>query len=746
VSQRVTAATFHPFYDEDDVRRLCGLTVFAQADVMQRAGHVSGAERTSDTLRGNVRGVWRRVDQVTILTKGNRLQPDCTRHGAGFCQHAGALLLHWLREPGKVAIVDPAPPVGHNSEFDEFDDILFGDPFDSSPSETVAASPEEELALLLERETISVIRDIARARGVKVAGSRKADVVRDAAAGLLDPANIDAALDRLSPPQRLLLDAAQLSSPAGETTEPRAFDIYRMLGGEGQPPLDGLRELGLVISPGESYYRARMILIPRSVIARLPPREGLAAPSKGEVPGTPERQSGLALVSLLTIIAQDALAGGISLNDDVVTPEYGYVPAGFVVHPPDRERMIQLMRTYNAGDRVRLVAQMPLAAADIERLARQTGQPSDVIEFAGLLMVSLGIAFQDEGLVVEPEGLRELLEADAVKQLMLLLYGWLGVAGWMESSLIFGDGGPVRFAWNPRHAAPHVSTAIADGVGLVVRLVGRMPAGTWHDAATFVETVEKLVKSGAPSLATFRQSSQILDLTWHGQPRPGQRLALRTPEGWSLFIRAIVDAVLGGPMTWLGLVDVQQQQGRVTAFHVRSTAAALSSKTLATEDLVVQGTLRVDDDLTIVVPAGSASIAAIATILHASELIRVADDGLHYQLTPSGIQTLFESGLNADAIGRMLSEQTSRPIPKAARATLDRWWAGYGRIRLYDELTLIELGDDLLLRELQAATSLQGVTLHQFTPRLIAVEDRAIEQLVTELGARGYAPRIVEGG
>ncbi len=747
MSRNVTSATFHPFYDEDDVRRLCGLTVFALADMMQRAGHVSSAERTSDTLSGDVRGTWRRVDRVTIQTKGNRLQPECARHGAGFCQHTGALLLHWLREPGMVEIVHLGDSVPRGIDSGTLDDYWDSDPTVLAASDIVDQSPETEIARLLEGETIAVVREIARRRGVKVSGSRKADVVREAATGLADPANIDAAFAGLSSGEKLLLDALQLSSPAGETTEPRAFDAYRMLGGQGQPPLDRLRDLGLAISPESAHYHARSIRIPLAVVAQLPPRDGLAGPvERRKSPAVSERQTGLALVSLLTIVAQDAIAGGMSSNNEGATPQFSFIPAGFVVHPSDRDRLTELLRTYNPNERIRLVASSPMATADVARLALQSGQPDEVVEFTARLMVSLGIATEQPRLTIEPDMLRQLLELDAFNQLTLLLQGWLGASGLAESSLIFGDGGPIRFAWNPRHAAPHVSRAISEGVCLVSRLVGRMAADTWYDAATLVETVEKLVPSGAPSLATFRQSSQHLDMTWHGQPRPGQRLTLRTPEGWSLFIRAVVDAVLGGPLSWLGLVDVQQERHRVTSFHVRPVAAILSGKQFDPEDLMVQGTVSVDDDLMIVVPAGSSSMAAIAPILQASNLTSVAGDGLHYQLTPNGLQALFEHGLDADDIARMLAEQTGEPIPATARATIDRWWSSYGHVRLYDELTLIELGDDLLLRELQVATSLASVVLHQFTPRLIAIEDRAVDQLVTELSARGYAPRIVEGG
>jgi len=746
MSRLIVSPGVQPFYDEDDVRRLCGLTVFAQADVLQRAGHVTGAQRTADALSGNVRGTWRRVDQVTIQTRGNRLQPECTRHGAVFCRHAGALLLHWLREPASVH--GPEPAFGQSFDLGDLGlDMDWDDDFLEPQDIDSDVTPAAELEQLLEHETIAVIREIARKRGVRVSGTRKADVLREATTGLADPANVDAALAGLNPSELLLLDAVQLSSPVGDTTDTRTFDIYRKLGGKGAPPLDALRELGLVISPEATYYRGRYVRIPFSVVAQLPAREGLATPLQGKrVPAAPDTQRGLALLSLLTVVAQDALAGGGTATESTFDPFMAYVPDGFIIHPSDAGRYEELTRSYSAKEGVRLVVPPPLPVADVERLALQTGQADEVVEFAGQLLISLEIAIRTPRLTVDAERLRRLLELNAFQQLQLLVSGWLGVPGWAESGLIFGDGGPIHWSWNPRHTAPSVTSAIAEGVSIVSRVVGRMPSSVWYDAPSFVETIEGLLTSGAPGLAGFRQIAQQLDWTWHGQPRPGQPLAIRTPEGWSMFIRSIVDAILSGPMSWLGMVDVQQESRRVTAFWVHPTAAILSGKQFEPDELASPGQMSVDDDLAIVIPVGSPGTGALGPILQASELVRVAADGLHYQLTSNGFQALFEHGMTPDDIAGLLAEQTGGPIPKAARATLDRWWSGYGHIRLYDELTLIELGDDLLLRELQAATSLDRMLLHQFSPRLIAVEDGAVEQLVTELGARGYAPRIVEGG
>jgi hypothetical protein len=67
-------------------------------------------------------------------------------------------------------------------------------------------------------------------------------------------------------------------------------------------------------------------------------------------------------------------------------------------------------------------------------------------------------------------------------------------------------------------------------------------------------------------------------------------------------------------------------------------------------------------------------------------------------------------------------------------------------VRLYDELAVIELNDDLLLAELLAATSLDASLIHTFSPRLVAIDAAKADALVAELTRRGYAPRVVEEG
>ncbi|MDQ2741959.1 MAG: hypothetical protein M3Z66_06630, partial [Chloroflexota bacterium] len=92
----------------------------------------------------------------------------------------------------------------------------------------------------------------------------------------------------------------------------------------------------------------------------------------------------------------------------------------------------------------------------------------------------------------------------------------------------------------------------------------------------------------------------------------------------------------------------------------------------------------------------------------------------------------------------LLGERAGGTLPEAVQAILERWWESYGAIRLYDEVTLVELGDDLLLRELLAASSLRDSVLHTFSPRLVAIDSARVDELVEELTRLGYTPRVVE--
>jgi hypothetical protein len=79
-------------------------------------------------------------------------------------------------------------------------------------------------------------------------------------------------------------------------------------------------------------------------------------------------------------------------------------------------------------------------------------------------------------------------------------------------------------------------------------------------------------------------------------------------------------------------------------------------------------------------------------------------------------------------------------MPPAAQALFKTIADRFGRVRVYESLSVLELADDYALRELVSNTSLGDHIVYQISPRAVVVETDAIDTLMDEMVARGYTP------
>lgn len=715
-------------FNEADVRSLCGEAPFAQADILQQAGNVFTPAFDGETLSAQVRGAWQRVDRVNVQFRSGRLQPDCARDGAVFCRHVGALLLQILRDP-VVAAGDAAPSTHQWS----------GAAHITEPGTALA-----EITELLDGSTVPQLRAIMRRRGLRAKGSKKADIISQLAPALADPAGINAAIADLSPDERLTLVVARIVEddlPAVET----AIDAgFRALGGVGKPPMDTLVTSGLLLDSGQSYYLdPAFYIVPAVVAARLPAIDMRVQQSS--VAGGEDAPARLGLVEMLQVIVQESEADklGSSAQDQKPQP-YGQGPLGFRIHPADTGPTPQDRQKV-----ARLIPSPLLSEADLQRLARATGQPAHAVTFVLYLMLELDIATNVPPLMVQRDRVNELLTLAPSERLSTFVQAWLMVAGWPEAHMLFGEQGLLQLTWSRTHGwwTQPIQAAIAAGARLIARLIGHMSPGSWYELDSFATVVGKLVAAAAPDLTLLRnllendKSFTLSLLTSAGEEQP---LSLRTAEDWSRFLTAVVRVLLTGPLTWLGMVDVSTSADGHTAFRVLPASAALVNRDIPPEAPGSSPPIIVNDDLSVLVPTDTADIDVYTRVAHTGDLIEATAAGLRYQLTPAGMQSVFDTGTSGDAFMQFLAERSGGTVPDAAREAMDRWWKAYGTTRLYDELTLIEFGDDVLLQELKAVSSLGSALVHTFSPRLVAIDAAMFDEVIAELTARGYAPRVVE--
>jgi hypothetical protein len=168
---------------------------------------------------------------------------------------------------------------------------------------------------------------------------------------------------------------------------------------------------------------------------------------------------------------------------------------------------------------------------------------------------------------------------------------------------------------------------------------------------------------------------------------------------------------------------------RATLFEPRSAIAP-------------QQAIQLQDDLTATIIPGRAPTQLYHLLGTIGQLETATPQHFCYRITASSVQRQFDQGQSAQTLLASLTETCPIEIPASWKDKLYEWQANYGKLHLYQDITLIELADEYIGQELMASTSLRENVVYRFSPRLIAIRPDAVEELVREMEKRGYMPRV----
>lgn len=717
--------------EEGDVRQACSPAAFVRADAWQRAGHVQRPVAGHQGLGASVLGTWRRVDQVYVHAPAGRLTSVCTCGQPSLCAHGAALLLQWLRQPESVASGTPRSPVAPN-----------GGPTEAPPTDRLTAwldagpLPLDDLATLLSVWTMAELREIARRRGVRSSNKTKVDLVAQLAADLSTPDNIEAALAGLSADELLTLQIVELLGPylAARPTVAAAFHWF---GGRGaEPPLaslTGLVLLGAVVDPTAGINGYAVI---GAVAKRLPPLEGLARPAVGEV--TDSVEPGLDMLQALLTLVHEAGSRMIAPREqEQITEHYPAPPDFWRLVSVDQASPPQARAHASFGGQARVVPYPPmLTRAERGHLAHEMGRTLDFVTLALHIAMTLGIVTTSDRLVGDLGALLRFLRLSSSQRSRVLL-ATLGAPQYLvELRRLFAENAPlqlqVRLGYAGRNTpllgqAAHLRT-------LLQRALGKLPVGVWFDYRSFVDGLRGWGPWQSP-LISFAPPHASAHSFWWITDEQETALDLSTPENWDRVYGRFIDLAFVNSLTGIGLIDITVGPDGPQAFRVRAQGDA---------DPAFRP-LRVDPALNVDVSAGASDSAVYDLLLRGGELTEVSPQGLRYRLTAERVRTLFEQGFDSQRLITFLADHSAQPLPEAARATIARWWSSFGQIRLYDTVTLLELADDYLLPELLQTTRLASAIIATLSPRLVAVDSKAVSGLMAEFTRAGHPPGVIDG-
>jgi hypothetical protein len=268
----------------------------------------------------------------------------------------------------------------------------------------------------------------------------------------------------------------------------------------------------------------------------------------------------------------------------------------------------------------------------------------------------------------------------------------------------------------------------------------------WHPPARESDTAE----APAPEdMESEPQSPSAPNLEHSREPPTAWQLsAKRAPASWEASQGALLHAILEGPLYWLGFAELSYRDGQLSAFRLHGLANWIWDRPAAwfdSERESAEEVLKIDETAgTVSVRPGSVAPEALTFLGHLARLEQAEPERFVYHLHPQAALSAFESGTSLSDLFAEWKRVMPRPIPSALQETLSQWWARYGQVRLYDGFGLLELRDEVTLQELEASTSLSQHIVARLSPRIVLVRDEAVDSLLHELVAKGYAPKDVD--
>lgn len=270
------------------------------------------------------------------------------------------------------------------------------------------------------------------------------------------------------------------------------------------------------------------------------------------------------------------------------------------------------------------------------------------------------------------------------------------------------------------------------GRQVLIRLLEGLP-DEWVD---WTDVVRALEAAQPPGFA-----GPAIDRPW--------RLVRGRPVQEPLHLAEHVRAYLEGTLFWLGAVALAYEGDAWRAFRLTprgrrwirgESGKGVSAIERALDQMSLPQTRWLDERTWSVRPGpDSARLLALS-----SRLGRPTGSPFVFTLDEERMEKVLREGYRPEEILELFETSGLSPT-LSLRQVLQEAWARLSRVQVFENVTILETGDPLILRELLAATSLESAILGWLAPNLVIIEESALERLQKEMRERGYYPIVVRG-
>jgi hypothetical protein len=287
----------------------------------------------------------------------------------------------------------------------------------------------------------------------------------------------------------------------------------------------------------------------------------------------------------------------------------------------------------------------------------------------------------------------------------------------------------------------------------VLQMLACLPDERWFT----LESLFDLIRQAWPQFQQFTSAQYP-----YGDPagnwflsvdRDHQPLSTDSSQAWDLAQGNFIRRMLTGPLHWLGLVDLSYEDGVLASvrFHgladlywdrVEAPPPPPQAETQGPAEAKPSSAQAVNIEAeTITVDPSAISAQAHSLLDRMARLEEAIPTCFVYRLDPQAVHEAFEEGVSLADILDDWDRLIPVSMPDPIQTRLADWWQAYGQARIYEDVTVIEFGDEYALAEMKAATSLEKYLIAEISPRLVLISAEAVEFLSAELEKAGYTPK-----
>jgi hypothetical protein len=283
---------------------------------------------------------------------------------------------------------------------------------------------------------------------------------------------------------------------------------------------------------------------------------------------------------------------------------------------------------------------------------------------------------------------------------------------------------------------------------ILVALVAQAPLNQWISFPAFARFIYRLNP-------TFLQKRQRLFPSphWWLEQEEGRPLQPTQMGDWMRAEGHYLARLLRGPLHWWGISDLAlSSDGRLLAFRLTPLAGLLMNGVQpggqVTDDDRRQETPRLEvlETGEMLVECRSAAWPLIELIEEFAEVAGVSGERLCYRLAPKSLAEALGRGQQPGNLLRLLRQIARENSSHLSRllTQLERWTASYGRVRFYTGVSLMEVADSLVMRELAATAPVEEQIVQSITPTLMILKKQDTERIVEDLRRRSQGPLLHE--